>query len=224
MQELIKKYYDDLAEKYDESRFSNSYGKFIHSQETKVLKKYISKNSIERNLDLACGTGRFLKFANYGVDISSNMIEVAKSKFPEVNFKMADGEQLPFDDGYFENIISFHLMMHLDENKVLKILSEVNRVLKNGGYFIFDIASEKRRKLTSYSGNSWHGNYQINLKQLNKWIKQDWKLINYHGIAFFPTHRISPSFRKKLLPIDNFFCNSILREYSSYLIFILKKK
>jgi len=71
MKTEIIKYYDALADTYDTDRFSNSYGDYIHHQELRVLHKYLSKDAIAKNLDVACGTGRFLDFADYGMDISS---------------------------------------------------------------------------------------------------------------------------------------------------------
>ena len=79
----IKKYYNDLASSYDSNRFNNSYGKYIDSQERLFLDAFLPKIPSEKILDLGCGTGRFLDFAKYGVDVSPNMIAIAKSKFPE---------------------------------------------------------------------------------------------------------------------------------------------
>lgn len=220
----IIKYYDDLATEYDTDRFSNSYGKYIHQQELKVLNKYLSKEDIDKNLDLACGTGRFLDFARYGIDLSSEMIKVSKNKFPQKDLTQGDAEKLNFENSSFANIFSFHLFMHLDKEMFLKIQKEVSRVCKSNGHFIFDIPSEKRRKLLKYKNPSWHGGYQISCNKLKLLTQTDWKIESLHGIAFFPIHRIPKRLRKFFIPIDNFFCNSIFKEYSSHLIFVLKKK
>ena len=68
MKQEITQYYNDLATDYDKNRFANSYGKYIHLQETQILDKYITLNDISKNLDIACGTGRFLNYADYGID------------------------------------------------------------------------------------------------------------------------------------------------------------
>jgi len=220
----IIKYYDDLADKYDIDRFSNSYGKYIHLQELKIIKKYLSKSNIDKNLDLACGTGRFLDFAKYGTDLSSEMIKISKLKFPNKLITRGDAEELHFEDCYFENIFSFHLLMHLDLETLKKIQKEVSRISKPNGYFIFDIPSEKRRRLFGFKKSSWHGGYQINYNELKSVINDNWEIDNFHGVAFFPIHRIPKILRKLFIPLDSFLCNSIFKEYSSHLIFILKKK
>lgn len=78
MEKDIKEYYNKLASKYDQSRFANSYGKFIHIQEKRILTKYLGQLQNQKNLDLACGTGRFLNFASHGIDASEEMIKQAK--------------------------------------------------------------------------------------------------------------------------------------------------
>ncbi|BDD05551.1 class I SAM-dependent methyltransferase [Aureibacter tunicatorum] len=224
MKAEIIRYYDSLARIYDKDRFSNSYGKYIHSQELKVLNKYLSKKKIDKNLDLACGTGRFLDFAKYGADISLEMIKLSRDKFPSKIIVHGDAEELRFEDKSFENVYSFHLLMHLDLETLTRIQKEVSRICKANGLFIFDIPSEKRRRLFGFKRTSWHGGYQISYDELKGIINNDWEIVDYHGVAFFPIHRIPKKFRKLFIPLDTIFCNSIFKEYSSHLIFILKKK
>ncbi|WP_196887444.1 class I SAM-dependent methyltransferase [Aureivirga sp. CE67] len=223
MKKEIVQYYDKLASEYDEDRFSNTYGKYIHQQERKVLEKYLDKNNIENNLDIACGTGRILDFSATGMDISQEMVKVSKEKYPEKNIIQGDAETIPFEENSFKNITSFHLFMHLDLETTKSILTEVHRVLEKDGLFIFDIPSEKRRKLTNYKSENWHGGNQITLKTIEKIITDNWEVKAFHGIAFFPIHRIPISFRSKFVKFDSFLCNSTWKEYSSHLIFVLKK-
>ncbi len=224
MKEEITQYYNKLAEKYDEDRFSNTYGDYIDSQEKRVLMKYLNMEDIKNNLDIACGTGRFLEFAHYGADISHEMIKISKQKFPLKEFSLGDAESLPYDNSFFKNVISFHLFMHLDLEKLGKIITEVSRVTKKDGYFIFDVPSKKRRQLTGYKTDSWHGGNQIDLTKIKEITSNNWELVGFHGIVFFPIHRVPKSFRKIFTGLDNLLCNSMFKEFSSHLIFILKKK
>ena len=74
----IIKYYDEIAKSYDKDRFGNSYGRFINFLERKILSNLLRDTKNKIVLDLACGTGRFLDFADIGIDASENMIETAK--------------------------------------------------------------------------------------------------------------------------------------------------
>lgn len=224
MKQEITQYYNDLATDYDKNRFANSYGKYIHLQETQILDKYITLNDISKNLDIACGTGRFLNYADYGIDISSEMVGVSQKKFPNKNITVGDIENLPFEKATFKNVLSFHLLMHLEVQQLDGIFKEVSRVTKKGGLFIFDIPSKKRRQLTGYRSTSWHGGNQINLKEIKELIKENWELISYHGVAFFPIHLIHSNVRKYITPLDNLLCNSVFKEVSSHIIYVIKRK
>lgn len=224
MKEEITAYYDALAPQYDQNRFENSYGQYIHEQERHVLEKYLSKNPKALNLDLACGTGRFMHFASIGVDASAEMVRMAQTKFPQKEIIFGNAEELPFSDFYFENVFSFHLFMHLNEIELTIIAKEVHRVLKKDGYFIFDVPSEKRRKWSGYKSKDWHGAYQISIEKVNKLFEKDWEIVNFQGVAFFPLHRIPKPLRKAFWRLDNWFCSSFWKAYSSHHIFILKKK
>ena len=186
MKEEIKKYYDDLAKDYDADRFANSYGRYIHQQESKILERYLDASNTVGNLDLACGTGRFLEYADYGIDISPEMVKISAAKYPSKKLSIQGAEKLDFPNASFENALSFHLFMHLDLPTCENILAEAHRVLKAGGRFIFDIPSEKRRRVTGYKSAGWHGGNQISVAALKRLSAEGWELEAYHGIAFFP--------------------------------------
>jgi ubiquinone/menaquinone biosynthesis C-methylase UbiE/uncharacterized protein YbaR (Trm112 family) len=103
-----------------------------------------SKNSV--HLDFATGTGRFLR----------NIISVAKGeivalehsyptclelqyflkkikKYSRVSIICADARSMPFKDGVFDSVSSWH---GLDEPKMEEAIKEAIRVLKKGGYFV----------------------------------------------------------------------------------------
>lgn len=222
MEMQVKSYYDKIAGEYDQSRFANSYGHFIHAQEWAILKRYLQKEKIDKNLDLACGTGRFLDFATHGADISEEMLKLAKEKFPTVNFSHCAAADMPFEDDFFDNVLSFHLMMHLDMEQLQEILDEVHRVIRKGGLFIFDIPSAKRRELTNYVAKTWHGGNQTRVADLKKRLSDRWELVAYQGISFFPIHRIPSSIRKYFIPLDTYLSRSWVKEYSSHLVFVLR--
>jgi ubiquinone/menaquinone biosynthesis C-methylase UbiE len=96
----IENYINEIAEFYNKDRFDNTYGKFIDYQERKILDKLIT-NKYENVLDLACGTVRLLKFANYGVDSSPKMIEIAKNKFKNKPIYLTDASNTQLESNTF---------------------------------------------------------------------------------------------------------------------------
>jgi len=95
-----------------------------------------------RVLDAACGEGygaNLLAAAAgsvTGVDISDQAIEHARARYPAENleFRVADCLQLPFDEGTFDCIVSFETLEHLEDHRGL--LSEFRRVLAPEGFLL----------------------------------------------------------------------------------------
>jgi SAM-dependent methyltransferase len=98
-----------------------------------------------RVLDLGCGSGWATRLlAGYatggrviGLDISDQMIEVARSsskEFDNVEFKVGSAERLPFDDRYFTHAFSMESLYYYAD--VPAALREVRRVLQPGGLFV----------------------------------------------------------------------------------------
>lgn len=224
MNNEIKKYYDDLATTYDENRFGNSYGEFIDKQEKAFLSQCFSKVENLKVLDLGCGTGRLIEFANFGVDVSSNMLEVAKNKFPNKEFRVGSVSSIPFENDFFDFIFSFHVIMHLDKASTLEFLNESKLKLRKKGRLVFDFPSKKRRLLTNYKTNGWHGSNHFSLSEIEKMLGDDWQLKNVRGVLFLPVHRIPYNFRKLFLKLDNLLCASFLKEFASYLIIEIERK
>jgi methionine biosynthesis protein MetW len=105
-----------------------------------LIKRIIQLGRIARGksvLDLGCGTGNVAsRIKNdidtfvVGVDISPDMLKVARSKSLEVVRADLDKQQLPFRDGSFDAVIVayvIHQIKNLDF-----ILSECHRVLRDG--------------------------------------------------------------------------------------------
>src|ERR1700744_23582 len=107
-------------------------------------------------LDAGCGGGRnlfyFLKndYEVYGIDPNAEAIEAVKTlakdiapKNPPINFKVARAEELPFDDKYFDLVISSAVLHFADsETHFESMLNSMWRVLKPGGYLFARLASD----------------------------------------------------------------------------------
>lgn len=95
-------------------------------------------------LDYGCGQGRLcgelsqLGFSNVqGVDYSEKMIQVARSRFPRLNFSVVDGLTLPYDTASFSAVLLFAVLTCIpsdDEQK--RLIAEISRVLRPGGLLL----------------------------------------------------------------------------------------
>lgn len=72
-----------------------------------------------------------------GVDFSSEMVETAKKRYPQISFKLADAEELPFEADSFDAVVANYVVHHLARPE--KAFGEVCRVLRPGGRFAFAV-------------------------------------------------------------------------------------
>ena len=90
-----------------------------------------------RLLDVACGPGHLTARAydrgatSVGVDIAAAMVELARRRFPQAEFRRADAQSLPFPDGSFDAVVANLAVPHLGRPE--RAVAEFNRVLTPGG-------------------------------------------------------------------------------------------
>ena len=100
--------------------------------------KYIGENV----LDVGCGDGTFLNFIvskkdniqlAIGSELSKEAIKIGKEKYRNVNFVEENLDNLSFKNNSFDTIFAIEVLEHILD--IDKCLSEINRVLKKGGFF-----------------------------------------------------------------------------------------
>lgn len=217
-------YYDSIAESYDESRFHNSYGRFIDTEERWALDELINLKDNPLRLDMACGTGRLTHYATHGLDASSEMMRRAQERFPDVEFRLASACETGYPDGMFDVVYTFHFLMHLDLATIRQIFDEVHRILKPGGSFIMDIPSKKRRQLLHHKQASWHGGTEMSTADIQSLCGDTFHIERTLGLMMLPVHKLPQMLRKPLQRLDYALANSCFKEYSSYLLFKLVKR
>ncbi len=81
----------------------------------------------------------------YGIDPSENAIKYGKEHFSDVNFIHGTADNLEyFDDQSIDIVIVGFVFYVIDRDILFKVISEIDRVLKNGGILIIvDFFSEK---------------------------------------------------------------------------------
>jgi ubiquinone/menaquinone biosynthesis C-methylase UbiE len=95
-----------------------------------------------RILDVGCGGGYFTHAISglgsprevFGIDISENAIQQARSDYPGINFSVGEITSLEFQEEFFEAIFAIEVLEHIMD--VGLALKELNRVLKKGGYLV----------------------------------------------------------------------------------------
>jgi ubiquinone/menaquinone biosynthesis C-methylase UbiE len=133
---------DKLAEKRDKYIKRN---KYYYKDLIKFLKYNIPEGS--KILEIGCGTGYILNSLNpsrgVGIDISSEMIEIAKKKYNHLVFIQDDAEHLDLSDETFDFIIISDTLGYLED-----IQQAFNRLWK--------ISHPGTRIIVTYHNYLWH--------------------------------------------------------------------
>ena len=97
-----------------------------------------------RVLDIGCGAGRTTHFLHQmgmnvvGIDISTTLLEHARRRFPDIEFREGNAESLEFRDEEFDIVLFVangldYLFPKLSRSRCL---GEIYRVIKPGGFFL----------------------------------------------------------------------------------------
>jgi ubiquinone/menaquinone biosynthesis C-methylase UbiE len=144
------------AKVYDRISRMPQFG-LIRQRFVKKLKKHVVEGSI---MDVGCGPGYLLQRISkeipghklIGVDISEEMVELAKINFNStglsgrVEFKKGSADHLPFDEGTQDFIVSTLSLHHWADPQFS--FNEIYRVLKpSGQMLILDLRRDARRLL-----------------------------------------------------------------------------
>ena len=120
--------------------------------EQTILDLLRNKPPLGKMLDIGVGGGRTTKYfaklteEYVGIDYSENMIKVCSEKFrkyPKISFSTADARNLSsFRDNYFDLVLFSHGGLDAVEHEDrIRILHEIWRVAKRGGYFSFSTSN-----------------------------------------------------------------------------------
>src|SRR5712692_8577804 len=128
---------------FDGHAAADEYDVFTPEASARLVDAFVQLSRLKpgaRVADLGCGSGAFthlLKRAGYdcvGLDISAKLVELGRSKYPDIEFFEGDVEQLPFPDASLDGILLSGVVHHLPDPS--RCAAEVFRVLRPGGKFV----------------------------------------------------------------------------------------
>jgi ubiquinone/menaquinone biosynthesis C-methylase UbiE len=138
---LSKTHFDRDANEYDNSTKYAAVRSRYHYVVDEAL-----RHQFQSWLDVGCGTGALLSLVAeqrkglqlFGIDLSEEMIRVAKAKLGEkADLKVSDSERLPFEDDKVDLITCTFSFHHYPNPKA--VLAEMKRVLSpQGKLIVFD--------------------------------------------------------------------------------------
>ncbi|MCP3926899.1 MAG: class I SAM-dependent methyltransferase [Desulfobacterales bacterium] len=155
--------YNKNAEKYEEKFMDfKSYKDKIQIFNEKYIYKYAEI------LDIGCGPGNNAKIIYEddqthkitGLDLSSEMVAIAKKNVPDCEFIVQDIRDIDLDKQYDVVIASF-CIVHLTDEETEKLIKSISKILKKNGtlYLSFMEGEKSGLETTSFSDGEIYFNY-----------------------------------------------------------------
>ena len=169
--------------------------------------EFLKNHSVERLrlLDIGCGTGGFLKYAQglgmetFGFDASRAQVEYAKKEFPNVRCAYIPSEYirvLGMTGLRFDVVTMWDVLEHV--RNPLEFLRDVHDILRPGGLFFASIPNGKamlwKRRIQSLLGvcrdpdwAPWEHVFYYTMKSLNDYVRMaGFQVLKSGAVACYP--------------------------------------
>jgi ubiquinone/menaquinone biosynthesis C-methylase UbiE len=220
---LDSRYFGIEAKEYDYSRVEDIRDRELFKKEAEIIKRFLKKCKKGAVLDVACGTGRLFPYYGkriiYGIDISKDMLKIAKKRGKKAKLKVADAENIPYSSNKFPVVITSRFICHTPYYE--KAIKEMARVTRPGGCILIDFPNKHSltyfttkirlalRKLKYYNLFTYP-----QIKKLAE--KNNLEIKDIKTKAFFPTkifpkkfHKLSKKLNEKLAQLFPYLSNPL---------------
>lgn len=146
---VYREYVPAVAERWSAENAGN---RMIHVRLRQGMARLLAKHRLLplndcRILDVGCGYGSFLAAMQglgarepnlHGVDLLSERIEGARRTYPSIDFRVGNGESLPYESESFDLVMTFTVFTSiLDSGMRANVAAEMRRVLRSNGAILW---------------------------------------------------------------------------------------
>ncbi len=221
-----------------EKMYLKKYDNFVWKLEQEVLKKILKKK--EKNIkvmDFACWTGRISKFLEFyfdnidWIDISNNMLDIARAKTSKVKYYLGDITNNTFNlEKKYDLITTFRFFLNAEQKlredwlkSLYKYLNKDSLLIFSNHWNKFSLRSIKVFLKKIIWIKKW--NNELSHKEINNLLNSNWfKIIKIYPISFLPqflyklfSYNLIKKIEKKLQNVN------FLKLYAVDIIYIVKK-
>ncbi|OLT10910.1 methyltransferase [Actinomadura sp. CNU-125] len=92
--------------------------------------------------DVGCGPGRITAYLHargvqaYGIDLSPQMIEVARETYPDLRFEVGSMLDPDLPDGSLRGLVAWYSIIHVPDDRLAEALAGFGRALAPGGHLL----------------------------------------------------------------------------------------
>lgn len=112
-------------------------------------------------VDVGCGPGHVtahlhdLGLDAFGVDLSPEMVRIARRDHPGLRFEVGSMTELDVPDGSVGGALAWYSTIHVPDHDMPTVAAHLHRVLRPGGVAMlgFHVGSDSVRKTQGYGGN-----------------------------------------------------------------------
>jgi SAM-dependent methyltransferase len=131
--------------------------------------------------DVGCGPGYVTRHLHdlgvdaFGLDLSPEMITVARRDYPGLNFEVGSMADLDLADDSVTGVLAFWSVIHVPDHSVPGVFAQFHRVLRRGCPLLvgFHVGVETRHTSEGYSGRSINvHSYRRRPDKVAHWLRE----------------------------------------------------
>jgi len=229
--EEVRNFWDSVANVYESN---NEQFDDIHLQRFQESVKYLNLKPGQKILNIWSRTGLAIQYLRQkcpnikisNLEVAPKFIGIAQKKFPREKFQETNLGKLPFEDNYFDYILSLETLEHTP--KPLFFLEELYRTIKPNGLLVMSLppatAELPLRIYEYFFANHGEGPHRfLSSKKVKNLLSiAGFELILHKGTLLIP---IGPKWLKILgEKIINKLQNTPIRELGIRQFYICKKR